>query len=401
MAITILQSPDYGHGVHQPMWHYVTSSNVGNTDFRYIFDVYVGSDLVHRAKVIPDADNGLFDASRIVRDYLVDYYKPKPNTPPLAMNTADFAVPYTVQYGEEYTTGGITTTYTNLMSGTYTGFNAYSLFLPNGDPNLPLDGKDFAFLTDRDLNEVWMPRNGALYLPYYNPEEEDNSITVQALDGDYNPTGSSKTAYISLTNTLMQIYNLNPEYTGGFVDDYVGGTPLALETKPGYRFRVSRYAGVSETPYVSVKFFCEPRIQAVPVHFLNRYGAFETFYFRGVWRDEVAVSRQTLRRQGTVRVGNAIQEYNNDSVYANTVMPYATNLQATRKLRSGFVSDKDHNWLMQLIASPQVYIQSPEGFHFPVVIKTDKWSQKRAGFDSLYELELEIQLTRNVQAQYR
>lgn len=398
MAITVFQAPTFGASLHYPLYHYVSSTNVGNADFRYVFDIYVAGVLVMRAKVLPDDGRGLFDASAVVRAFRGGYFRPRVTTPPLVLDTDDIYVEYTVGYGEEYTVSGITTTYTNLTTGTYRAYNAYNKMFPVDSPERPLENYGYRWLTERSTYFIDLPATGKGFISFLNAATpyDDWRMQVEPLDANYVPTGVSSTSTFSVsTETQLLVFDLSI----ASVSAAAGITPLAADV-PGYRMRLTR-TGPVNTAWVYVRFFCEPRMKAEPLHFLNRLGGFDTFYFRNVSRTEITTEKKTLRRIPQVQAFNLIREYNpTNNVFADGPVTYATQSTGTIKLESGYLNDTDYDWLQQLIASPQVYYQRG-GYYYPVTVKTESWQQKYTAIDKVYTLELEISLGRQVQSQYR
>jgi hypothetical protein len=70
------------------------------------------------------------------------------------------------------------------------------------------------------------------------------------------------------------------------------------------------------------------------------------------------------------------------------------------KLRSGYLSVTDYNWLRDLIVSPEVYM-TRQGYYFPVRIKTNNWEQRVQYADKTNFLELEIESSIKIYSQFR
>jgi len=81
MAITVQSSPSAFSSAHDALYHVVTSSNVANSNFKYVFDLSIGGNLVATIKAFPDTGGyGIFDASPIVRNYFDSGFNPATNT---------------------------------------------------------------------------------------------------------------------------------------------------------------------------------------------------------------------------------------------------------------------------------------------------------------------------------
>ncbi len=83
MAITINSSPDIYSSVHAPLWFVLSSTNTGQTNFKYVCDIYVGGNLVTRLKSFPQptSTKGIFNVAPVIRNYWASYFKPDIVTP--------------------------------------------------------------------------------------------------------------------------------------------------------------------------------------------------------------------------------------------------------------------------------------------------------------------------------
>ena len=409
MAITIVQAPgglatpNTHYSVHSPLWFVVTSSNVAQPDFRFVFDVYsAGVVLLGRLKISPDAlGQGVADVSQLIRGLLTNYYNPRGTAySPFTMNTNSITVPYIIQFGEEYSN----TVYPALTTDTYFAYNAYSGDTPGQFPDQPTTDVDHQFATSRPINPltdiIYMPRDGRAFLSYLNAPEEDLIIEVQELDlyGEPNFFTGVKTSNVNTFLDKLVVLNLNLDYIN--LASFTPATPLS-STAPGYQIRVIRGDGVTFTDWVKVMWMCEAKTDATAVHFLNRYGAFDTYHFAGPTRKSVDLDRKEYQKIGAVLSSGLIREYDvSNNVYAETTVAFHTKHKWERKLSSGFVNDATHEWLWQLVASPQVYLEH-NGYSYPVVIKTSRWQEKLTRFDKMYNLEIEIEMGRRVNSQSR
>lgn len=121
MAITINSTPESYPSAHDSMYFVVTSNNVSEVNFKYVFDVLINNTTVARIKLFPDpaTTKGIFNVAGIVRDYFTNYFKPNTTQTAFSYTSDDISVTYEVRFGEEYDG----TTYTNLASGIYKAYN--------------------------------------------------------------------------------------------------------------------------------------------------------------------------------------------------------------------------------------------------------------------------------------
>jgi hypothetical protein len=82
------------------------------------------------------------------------------------------------------------------------------------------------------------------------------------------------------------------------------------------------------------------------------------------------------------------------------MIPYVTRQSLSYKLISDWVNYVDYNWLKELIASPEVYMERNNQF-IPVTISTTSWTEKKRFADKAFNLELDIELANKVNSQFR
>jgi hypothetical protein len=54
MAITINSTPEAFPSLHDELYFVATSTNAAATNFKYIFDIKIGGNLVSRLRIFPD-----------------------------------------------------------------------------------------------------------------------------------------------------------------------------------------------------------------------------------------------------------------------------------------------------------------------------------------------------------
>lgn len=403
MAITILQEPAPFTSAHGPLWHNLSSDNTGNADFRFVFDIYGPGGMLLRAKAYPDtAGQGRMNVTKIVASLLSSYFYPTDAA--LVIDTNGIYAEYDVEYGEQYRTGGVTVLDAGLAGGSYSAYNSYTLLTPGANPTAPLVGKENLFITDRDLTNVRARRDAPLLLSFFNPDKDDFQYEIQPL----NSNGVAQDLTLAFGTAAAQSNTFSP---GGVLqvlslaqdvfDLESGINPgiFAIGTADAFRMRIiSPTAAFPATDWVTVTYGCS---EGYPVHFLNRYGGFDTVVFEAVGRREIDIQRERYQGPGVFTIDDQVAEYDSTrNLYAEHAITYATSMRQTYRLRSGWLTDDESAWLLQLLASPQVHI-TDEGIYYPVTVKTDKWRERLALRDKVYDLEVELELSRSTSSQSR
>jgi hypothetical protein len=284
MAITINSTPENYPSAHDDLYFVVTSDNVAQAGFKYVFDVLINSTIVARIKLFPDPSNtkGIFNAGGIVRDYLAGYFKPNTTQTAFAYTGNDLYVSYDIRFGEDY--GG--TTYTNLASGSYKAFNFVNPIFRDFSTSY-YQPKISSWLTSRDITAADVKVGEKLYAGWMNTAGTTTNLTLKIQkylsgggnDGDY-AQGDAVTC-----NSFV-LFDLSP----AAINAYLGSSFITANT---YQYGVKVLYGGASSAEFKIKLACEPRWSPVSLHFLNRLGGYDTMTFRLVNRRSAQVERKS------------------------------------------------------------------------------------------------------------
>ena len=394
MAITINSTPENYASIHDDLWFVVTSNNTAQTNFKYVFEVFVNSVLVATVKQFPDPVNskGLFNAGSIVRNYINGYFKPVAGTQTLwTYDGDDIYLPYQVRYGEEY--GG--TTFLNLASNTVNGYNfVNSPFRSFASSELTPYVSDW--LTTRNLTNVDVNFNESCFVSWLNPS--GSTVAMTATIRQLNEAGTivgSATTTPSQTISTFSLMDISPVA----INNAIGSTFIPSSAY-GYGIKLNYAATSSEE--IKCVIACQNKFTPITLHFLNQLGGYESMTFRLVNKQSRQVDAKSYRRNpyqynsGTT----SMRRFNTNNVANPGDVQYNTEQSVSLKLRSGYVNTVDWSWLRELIVSPEVYMYQ-NGYHFPVRIKTNNWEERVKYADKMNFLDLEIESSLKVYSQFR
>ena len=208
MSIIDFQLNDINGSVQDDLWCAAISDNSGQTDFKYVFDIYNNDKQLIRVKVYPNPNGwGYFNCGSVVRNEMsYDWFDPESsNAYPIFLPnpnaSGQISIDYQVRIGEDVS--GVTTL--NMASGQSTVYNITSpLFKRNRPYYNPLEfnstnTKNWKYLTNRPKKNIKCRLDGNLIIPFKIP-------------------------YQSITNFGFQIeaYNANDQFQFKFntYDDY-------------------------------------------------------------------------------------------------------------------------------------------------------------------------------------
>lgn len=389
-----------GDCLNDRVFFVLSSTNSGNTDFKYVADVYVNNQLSARLKAFPDSSNyGVFEVSNIIRDYVNDYFDTEEGYVFNATQTDDIKVDYEMKFGEEY--GG--TLYTNQVSGAYVGYNYYRTpFHPSTQDNI-LDF-DFKWLTERDLQNIQCEFDVPLFLSFFARQDQGftlDEIILTTYDQNWNVIDTEDIPFSS-TN-LLNIYNI----CGYAIDEGI----LTSDTY-GYGIKITYYLdefNTYETEEVRVKVACPNNNKTIPLHFMNRLGGYDSLHFTLVNKQGLNVQSKEFKTAEWVSTGNGTMSNSSpfDGAKFNPGrVKYSTEQTTRYTLRTDWMNEKDYTWAKQLIASNDVYMSiqeknSYEWQSYPIIIRTTDWQEKKRGSDKMFNLEIEMELANNIYTQFR
>lgn len=391
MAITINSTPENYPSMHDDLWFVVSSTNVAQTNFKYVFDVYVNSSLVARIKTFadPQTGKGIFNAGNIIRNYWASYFKPDTTTSFWAYNGNDIYVPFEIRFGEEYDA----TTYLNLTSGNYKAFNFYNPLFRNPSTSYfqPFVSK---WLTNRDKAKLQCSIAEHLFVGWMNQAATTTSLTftVQKYLQGGAPDGAAVTSPATSTASFV-LADISPAAINATLGE-------SLITSSTYQYGVKMNYGGASSDELKVVVACNPKFTPITMHFLNQLGGYDSFMFRAVNRQSKSMERKQYEQTNWKLNGSAMQQYDSFNRMYEGANVYSVQSDVTFKLQSDYINETDYTWLNELIASPEVYLEQG-GYYYPVAIKSSNWDQKIRAADKMFNMTMEAEYGRKINSQYR
>jgi hypothetical protein len=404
MAITITSSPAPYSSMHENLWFVSSSTNSGNTNFKFVYDVYINGSQVIRSKVFPapsaEGSYGVFDAAPIVRSSVTNYFEPSGNSILVASNDK-IKVDYQVRIGEEVS--GVTTT--NLASGSYSAYNFVPplfadvffmesqtyLDLATYYSSLQLENFKDNFLTERDLDNIAIEYGDNFYASYLKITAGTYSAFVEVVN-----ESEAITSTVSGNITLSGQFNLfNLE--ASHINTFAGSTIINANTY-GYNFYLK--LGATQSRVIKLRQKCYPKFQQYNLQFLNRLGGWETKSFTLVNKRSSEYERTSYRRNDWQLVGGQMKNSDGYNKFNETTFNYAIQHKDKYRLTSDWVTEQDYAWLAQLVSSPIVYMEVL-GAYFPITISQTNYEYKLESADKLFNFEIEIEVGRYLTSQFR
>jgi hypothetical protein len=382
MAITSESVPGSYTSAHDSLWHIVSSTNVAQSSFKYVFDIQVSSATVATLKNYPDSGNyGVLDVAPIIRNYLGSGFNPSGSSV-LQYAGSFLFVDYTILFGEEYGN----TTYANLTSATAKGWN-YSL-----NPfRASISTYTNKFLTTRDRTAGEVISGEKFFITYFNANLSAVTATIQKINEDGSNIGSSSTG-----GTLSSLSSLLLDLSPSAINAYLGSSFITDATY-GYKVTIG-----SDT--MTIKQVCAPRFTPINLVFQNQFGGYDTFGFRLLNRQQKNFKRTTYQTADYQRSGTSMAFKNSSGVHYGGVQALATQIDWSYLVTSDYVSAVDYALGSELLASNEVYLHLINGGtsdYYPIVMKDTNWQEKVSTSDKIFNYQLQFDLGQKQFSQFR
>ena len=358
-------------------------------DFKFIGDVYIGGVLVARIKKIPNPQTGvgIFNIGQIVRSYSQTIFNPSTSVQSQEIGLGAFALSVVMKFGEEYS-------FTDFLNVTVDSarvfFNNYNFRL-NGSAS-SLIGKTTDFLTKRDLANTTgrvLFTSQYYFIPVYKGSTTPFNVSVSPIAA--NGTVGAP-VNIAITPTLinnLQVLNVSPAAINA-------AHPGLLPTS-AYGYQVN--AGTVNNLYVQI--ICSLIYQPYMLHFMNKYGGFDSQMFNLVSRNTFDINRtQFSKLPYTVDGSGNATWFNSNNVYNETDSTYSVQFTESVLLNSTLLSDGEYIWLKDLLFSPMIYMEE-NGYFYPVTIQDSTYETVKTVNDGPTNLTITLKFGKTYNAQYR
>lgn len=384
MAITINTSPSGSPSAHDALWHVCSSTASGTTDMKFVYDVYVNGTQLIRVKKFPDPSNGksYFDAGPIVRnEFTFEWFEPINSSVYVAEPdmSGQIGVVYNLRVGEEVS--GITTL--NMASGDVSAFNwAPNLFKRRVDG---LSTKLNKWLTNRPLSaKTALAEN--LFAGFYT--NANLVLKCEKFDASNNTIGS----VLSGSTTVIE---------NGFVQMNIGTTALSATLSTTFDESVKYYdVWFNSLDKLRVYLTCNTKYTCIPIHFLNRWGMWDTHRFDLVSKLSMDIERKGFTEMDYKFNGNSVDYLSTNNVYYGGKTNYSNAATWTYRLNSDALTDAEWVWIADLMQSPQILLEY-DGYFYPVTIKKNNYEYNQYVVDRLKPLEIEFELNTTRYTQLR
>lgn len=378
----ILEStPAAYSSVNDPLVYVAYDAHATNSitypNYKYVAEVWVNSVLVFTGRYFPDptTSRGIIDISSIVREYVNPALSPSSGILAQELSEAQWRASVVVKLREEYsgTIGAVVLTdssrvFFNHVNGRINDFTKLGSYVAKP-------------LTVRGTSIDLTYSNSYYFIPYF--AETTSSFNVVITGGT---SVRTKTITPSAANSLILI-NISP---GAVNTDYAGNFTTATES---YTVAVG---GI--TYNMAVK--CTGLYTNYLVHFLNRFGGFETMLCNKVSRKTYDVERKTWQQLPYRVNGSGVVSVKSGNIMNAQKSQFAGRYKEKLKIQTDWVSDTDYQWLSDAITSPIMYVEDA-GTLYPVTLTATNYEFKEHIVDNLVNVSIDVEFGSTIKTQWQ
>lgn len=404
MAITIKSNPQLYEPVYNPMMYVLSSTNVANSEFKFLVDIFIAGAGTYEAslRIDPEPDNnyGIVDVSEIISSFLTfDIGDPADNLGTYASDNS--IVDYIVKFGEEYVSGGSVVQNRNLTVDSsryaWNGSFNYTDHTSIGYLTYFLDDSAADFLTKAPSSINTMSDSSGWLYWFHSAAPAIETFEVET----FNSSGASLGTW-RIKNSLT--FADTGEYMGRVaahpvslnaldnVEFSLGSQPVITSETASYTIFARQSTGTALSVTRTYNIIDPCRFDRWNVIFLNRLGGFDSFPFTMLSRDEDEIERINYKKNPTrvTAAGNypfALSDRQKTTFFTRSVKK--------RTLHSDWISEDESEWLEELLSSPVVYLEDTNNTLIAVRVSNNKWIKQTRVNDKLFNLTLELELWDN------
>ena len=387
MAVTIYDEPQDISPAGNPLMFTFSSDQTGQDNFSFIIEVYVNSALHSTHQVFRQFGTlSKFDCSGILASTLLNLEI----TTDFEFDATNSMSTYAIVVYEKY--GNPPITQASASSSTLKAFNGalrhqdwidwdYTIYDPN-------QTQDAVFLTDFPTSQkAFCGIEENFYLGYF---EQSGMAGVSFIIDLYDINGVVTSGdSFGLTSTEFNILNVGPTAIAS-VSPVLTLVDFSSDCYY-YEFRVD-VASVSQVgPFrIYVDKDCK-RYETRRLHWLNKYGVWDSFTFSLVSIDSSTVQSYGYQREKGVWDGTSYTY----PLYQGEKTTFAKTASDQLILNSDFIKQEVQQWLVRgLYESPVVYLEVEDGTEFePVNVTNSNYQFKTRRRDGLIQEQITIERT--------
>lgn len=417
MAINIIQDIPTTNPVYNEMVVVVEQDSgalLAEDNYKFVFQIYLAfSGTPIRFNVYPDLDNptlGYLDVHRVLEPYVQAFLGDQIITG-AAIGTADKSLNFfRIEYGWSYidssniyqeTLNDLTGSDKYFWSGSFDWYDFVDEINESSPFNKYLcnttNGTSAEFLTNKKTKKVSINDNGFTQALTDVPTDVDY-MEVKTYDSTGSiistfqiATSVNTSSFSSRNVSLRSAPQTLNDYTGAFL---TGAQPIITSSVSYYTVQLFENTPTAVSEIITFEIEESCRYEHKRLHFLNKLGGFDAFNFTKVNKKTTDINRKTYKTTPSRVSGSGYAYTYKDK--ANVT--YYVSKKEKMKLVSDWLTDEEHEWLLELVASQDIYLETTNSkgdTQYKPIEKVNQKSyvQTTGNIDKLFNLEIEIEFS--------
>jgi hypothetical protein len=402
----ITQQPQkYLNSANNSSYYVVSSSNAGNTDFKYIADCVIGGVTETRLKTFPDpttGNYGVFDIGGIIKNFVSFDFFPSASSQ-IFHSASNSSISFKLNFGEEYIAGNTFSQSLNLISSSdYYFLNSSIPFIENQSINFDnyvissVINTTKQFLTKQN-SPIKTYNNLKHYLYFFISSSASTYISITTFDSGGNQLGlySVRDPYTTFQGVHIagvgypQLSTLVSGSSGDGMYVVEFGNPVMLNPQVStYDIRLVGDGFVSfsdKKTYILTEDCGKFAGDAHKVYWLNTLGGFDSWLF-----NKKNQTTQTKTQSSYKKIVGKLNPNGSfvTNTYSRAVVPFYTQTQDKIDLTTDFLTDNDVIFLKGLFSSPVIFIEDADGNIFSATVDTSDYLLNKKVNNKIYSLQL-------------
>jgi hypothetical protein len=356
--MTFETTPLNYQSVNDPIVYVVYDANAidgTKLDYKYIAECWINGTKVFTAREYPRPDNnrGVFDFATVIREYI---------TPTLTtdLGSGEWWVSVEIKIREYYNT---TVSSVVATSSARVFMNHY-----NGRINefTKLDDYVNKPLSNRPTTIVMKTGTTKYYIPYFANSASSFNVTINGSTTAVTPAAANSLININIAN------NLTADYT----------------------------VVINGITY-NVKVICESLYRNYYVHFLNKWGGFESMLFNMVSKKSIDIEKKSYQQLPYRVSGAGVVSVIDSGIMHEQKTTFASTFKEKLRISTNWLDDSEYVWLAELMVSPMIYLEDTDGTFYPVQISNSTYEFKEHFVDRLSNLTIDLDFNTSFKTQFR
>lgn len=391
--ITIRQAPPTLAPAYNDANYVFTSTNVGQPNFKFVVDLYVGGVKVDRMFVPPHPTHlsGLANVAPLLESRISKDIAFADNR---ILNNSNSYLTYTLKAGEAYGSSG-TTIYPDLAQATgkyiWNGIYDFEDYIGYSSGTIVANGSSpVNFLTNAPSSgTIEMDDNAWLYWCDLNLQSSYAYIVTRA--SDLSTLNTFKIDNKFTTTEFLRIVsgpaNLNTIPNAQFT---LGAQPILTGVEHSYSIQIfdATNREITKRYFYTLASNCS-KYEKRRLIFFNKLGGYDTFTFNKLSKEKADIDRSNYKKNlGSYASANSFVYSKNDRANSQ----FHTKIKDKISLESDWITEEQATWLEELLTSPDVYLDDGTAL-IPINITNGSYEKKKTVNTKMFNLSIEYTLS--------